>query len=237
MARDNLKSNMGNLVSRRRRGVAEVISSLLLVAITVVGAIILTNFLDESFVSGSQAVATSTDSTIKSIKLRAYDTRDGSDLFGYTLDNEHVTNKKLCRESCNPANGGSTNNIPANNGSEFLVFQIENRGVHPIFLKNMYLDKVNHRYDSATANVNFVANAPLSGGVYPSDGTFSILSDDGTPTQLDNQIVGGATVNVILKLHSDLNTPDIELGKTMRVELNIGKNSLAEFLIETGDTL
>lgn len=237
MARNNLKLNMGYLVSRKRRGVAEVISSLLLVVITVVGAIILTNFLDESFVSGSQAVASSTDSAIKSIKLRAYDTRDGSDLFGYNLHNEHITNPELCRESCNPANGGSINNIPTNNGSEFLVFQIENRGVNPIFLKNIFLDNVNHHFDSATAGVDFLAVAPLAGGVYPSDGTFSILSDDGTLPQLDNQIVGGATVNVIIKLHSDLNTPDIELGKTMRVELNIGKNSLAEFLIETGDTL
>jgi len=228
---------MGYLVPRRRRGVAEVISSLLLVVITVAGAVLLTNFLDESFVSGSQAIASSTDSTIKSITLRAYDTRDGSNLFGYNLDNEHGTNPELCRASCNPAKGGSTDNIPANDGSEFLVFQIENRGVHPIFLKNIFLDNVNHRYDLATATVNFVANAPLAGGVYPSDGTFSILSDDGTLTQLDNQIVGGATVNIILKLHSDLNTPDIKLGKTMKVELNIGKNSLAEFLIETGDAL
>jgi len=36
--------------------------------------------------------------------------------------------------------------------------------------------------------------------------------------------------------YSDRETPDIELSKTMRVQLNIAEKSLADFLIESGDT-
>jgi len=236
MTQNNLKSSIRKFTPQKRRAAAEVISSLLLVAITVVGAVILTSFLDETFVSGSLAVTSGTDITIKTVKLRAYDTRDGGGLMGYNIDNDHVFNLKLCRESCNPLNGGSTNDIPANDGSEFLVIQFENRGINSIFLRNIYLDNVNHLWDPDTINVDLVATAPLAGGVYPSDGTFSILSNDILDlTQKGREIQGGQTVNVLIKLHSDLDTPDIELSKTMRVQLNIGQKSLAEFLIESGD--
>jgi len=220
----------------KRRGVAEVISTLLLVVITVIGAVILTSFIDESFVAGSQSVISGKDTTIKTIKLVAYDTRDGTDLMGNTsLDNNHLSNPKLCRASCNL----DSNTNPDNGGSEFLVIQIENRSVEPVFLKNLYLDNVNHEFDQLTVNVDLDGSSLTStGGVYPEDGKFSILPEDMTvtPTQLDNQINGGSTVNILVKLDSDLATPDIELSKTMRVQLNIGDNSLAEFLIETGDT-
>ena len=45
MNRYNLKSSIGKLTPQKRRGVAEVISTLLLVVITVVGAVILTTFI------------------------------------------------------------------------------------------------------------------------------------------------------------------------------------------------
>ena len=232
MTQNNLKSSIRKFTPQKRRAAAEVISSLLLVAITVVGAVILTSFLDETFVSGSLAVTSGTDITIKTVKLRAYDTRDGGGLMGYIIDNDHIVNLKLCRESCN----GSPNDIPINDGSEFLVIQFENRGINSIFLRNIYLDNVNHLWDPATINVGLDATAPLAGGVYPSDGTFSILSNDiADLTQKGREIQGGQTVNVLIKLHSDLDTPDIELSKTMRVQLNIGQKSLAEFLIESGD--
>ena len=232
MTQNNLKSSIRKFTPQKRRAAAEVISSLLLVAITVVGAVILTSFLDETFVSGSLAVTSGTDITIKTVKLRAYDTRDGGGLMGYNIDNDHVFNLNLCRFGCN----GAANDIPANGGSEFLVIQFENRGINSIFLRNIYLDNVNHIWDPATINVGLDATAPLAGGVYPSDGTFSILSNDiADLTQKGREIKGGQTVNVLIKLHSDLDTPDIELSKTMRVQLNIGQKSLAEFLIESGD--
>ena len=94
MNQNNLKNQIEKLTTKKRSGVAEVISTLLLVVITVVGAVILTTFIDESFVAGSLAVSSGTDVTIKTIKLTAYDTRNGEDLMDaalYDIDNVPLT--------------------------------------------------------------------------------------------------------------------------------------------------
>ena len=235
MKQNNLKSSIRKFTPQKRRAVAEVISSLLLVAITVVGAVILTTFLDEAFVSGSLAVS-SGDNSLKTIKLIAYDTRDGSGLFEYAgLDNEDPTDQYL-RRACDditPACVTVANTKPSGVGTEFLVIQIENRSLNSIWLKNVYLDNVDHVWDDSTDPTFDPTVATSGGGAYPEDGMFSILPADGTFIQnRDNQITGGQTVNVLIKLDSV--NPDIPLSKTIRVQLNIGTNTLQEFWIESG---
>ncbi|MDH3276842.1 MAG: hypothetical protein OEL77_00525 [Nitrosopumilus sp.] len=231
MKQNNLKSNIQRHVPKRR-AVAEVISSLLLVVITVVGAVLLTGFMDESMVEGSLAVSSSADSTIKTIKLKSFDTRDGLKLMGYDdLDNDTPTDLKLCGVGCN----STSNQHPRIGGTEFLVIQIENRSLNPIYLESLYLENNLYLWDVNTSGV--VLNAipgTSAGGVYPRDGMFSILSDDiSDKTQNTNtQIQNGRIVNILIKLAPD--HPDIELSKTNRVQLNIGANTLSEFLIETG---
>ena len=199
---------------------------------------ILTSFIDETFVSGIQSVSQSTDSTIKTIKLRGYDTRDGFALMGYNSSGAEVDNDisdfELCRQTCD-GSPSVANTTPLSGGSEFMVIQIENRAVNPIFLKNLYLDGVNHSWDPETNGQTLDTSGGSGSGEYPQDGRFSILSEDVSDlVQQDNQITGGQTVNLLVKLHSDSNE-NIELSKTIRVQLNIGENSLSEFLIESGD--
>jgi len=79
MKQNKLKSSIRKFTPQKKRAVAEVISSLLLVVITVAGAFLVASFLGESFVASSMSLVTSTDTTAKSIKLRAFDTRDGID--------------------------------------------------------------------------------------------------------------------------------------------------------------
>jgi len=232
MKQINLQPKIQKHSSLKRRAVAEVISSLLLVVITVAGAILLSGFLDESFVEGSLAVSSSTDTTIKTIKLRAFDTRDGVGLMGYTnLDNGAPTDLLLCGDSCST----NPNNSPGTGGTEFLVIQIENQSMKSIFLGSIYLENIVYFWDETTSNVGLNALAgSSSGGVYPKAGMYSILSDDITNlTQGSNEeIPSGRTVNLLVKIAPS--HPDIELSKTIRVQLNIGTNTLSEFLIETG---
>ena len=227
-----LNSQIGKIAPKKRRGVAEVISTLLLVVVTVAGAVILTSFLDETFVAGGLSVTSSTDTTIKTIKLIAYDTRDGEDLMGFDVDN-HL-DLELCRQFCD-GSPSVPNTTPSSGGSEFLMIQIENLSVNPIFLRNLFLDNVNHPFDPNTSG-EALDTTGTSGVNFPADGRFSILKvSDGSPTIQDgNQIEGGQSANLLIKLHSD-SYDNIDLSKTMRVQLNIGENSLAEFLIETGD--
>ncbi len=233
MKQNNLKSCIRKFTPQKRRAVAEVISSLLLVAITVAGAIILTTFLNDSFLQGGLA-ASGSDSTVKTIKLVKYDSRDGGNLMEFTnLNNTSPTNQKLCRSSCsafpnaNPVGFG---------GSEFLVIQVENRSVNPIFLHDVWLGNVSHSWDPFTINNELKPDGDVSLGDFPGDGQFSIFPVGGTIGTIiqnpDNQIESGQTVNLLIKL--DNNNPDLELSKTIRAQFNIGSNQLSEFLIESG---
>jgi len=232
MAQNNQKFSIRKITRKKRRAVAEVISSLLLVAITVVGAVILTSFLDEAFISGGLATSGS-DSTIKTIKLIRYDSRDGGNLMGYAnLNNTSPVDQKLCRVSCS----GAPNTNPAGSGSEFIVIQIENQSVNPIFLHDVWLSNSTHTWDANTANNDLDLGTP---GGYPGDGKFSILTADLSPSHPDyllqregNQIQSGESVNLIIKL--DVDNPDIALSKTIRAQFNVGANQLSEFLIESG---
>ena len=216
----------------KRRAVSEVISSLLLVVITVVGALLLVNFLDEAFVAGSLATS-STDITTKSIRLFAYDTRDSTTLLNVNnLDNEFGDGVLLGSGVI----GGSEDNIPFFGGTEFLVMQIENQSLNPIFLQDVYLDGVGHVWDPDTGGVvlDTLTNDAPGDGKYPDAGKFSIMTVEPNPTQNPtSEIESGQTVNLLVKLGSDV--PDIELNKGIRVLLNIGQAELVDFVIDSGD--
>jgi len=235
MKKNNIKSCIQKFTPQKRRAVAEVISSLLLVAITVAGAIILTTFLNDSFIQGGIA-ASGSDSTLKTIKLVKYDSRDGGNLMGFQdLNNTSPVDQKLCRASCS----SFPNQSPSSGGTEFIVIQIENRSVNPIFLHDVWLGNVTHSWDSGTANMVLDPGGSSPSGDFPVDGTFSILPvntseqcPDSQKQCSDNQIQSGQTVNLLIKL--DVDNPDIQLSKTIRAQFNIGSNQLSGFLIESG---
>ena len=238
MTQNNLKHCIRKFTPQKKRAVAEVISSLLLVAITVIGAVILTTFLDDAFISGG-LTASGSDITVKTIKLIKYDSRDGGNLMEFTnLNNTNATSQILCREDCfafpnaNPVGSG---------GSEFLVIQVENRSVNPIFLQDIWLGNVTHSWDrfSAGADLKMDDASSVTNGGFPADGTFSILPVDTSEQCPDpqkqcseNQIQSGQRVNLLIKLDTD--NPDIQLSKTIRAQFNIGANQLSGFLIESG---
>ncbi len=233
MTQNSLKFHIRKFTPKKRKAVAEVISSLLLVAITVVGAVILTTFLNESFIQGGLA-ASGSDSTLKTIKLVKYDSRDGGNLLTFSNLNNTSTapsDGNLCRTSCK----SSPNQKPLDGGSDFIVIQIENRSVNPIYLHDIWLDNVTHSWDSSTGDVPFEPTGSIIAGNLPSDGRFSIFpvgATIGEKQNIDNQIQSGQQVNLLLKL--DTSNPDIQLSKTIRAQFNIGANQLSEFLIESG---
>lgn len=220
------QNSLSTLRPSKRRGGSEIIAALLLVGITVVGAIILTVFVDDNFVAASQNESSS-EAKVKFIRLIAYDTRDSVELL--TIPNLNNNFDDILRG----AGAVSTNNIPNDGGSEFIVMQIENQGVRSVWLHNVYLDGVNHEWDSATNGINLDASVsdPLS-GKYPEDGKFSVLPTNSL-TQKSNELEPGQTVRLVVKLGTD--DPDLVLNKGIRVLLNIGAPQNIDFVIESGD--
>ncbi len=228
---DQISEKKKNSRLKKRRGVTDIISTMLLMGITITGATTLTYFVNDAFVNGNLASASTLSSSSTNIFLLAYDTRDSSSLL--TLPNvDNDSTGFLCRVTCNVA---PPNSIPGNGGTEFIVLQIQNNGIDLVFLEDIAVNNVIHSWDSSTAGVQLDTTAPLVNGKYPADGMFSILLVGGTPIiQNDSiKIQGGQTVNLLVKLGSD--DSDILLNKGIHVRLDVGGIHSLAFLLESGD--
>ena len=214
---------------KNRRGITDVISTMMLMAVTVTGASTLTYFMNDAFLSGNLGTTSTLEASSLNILLLAYDTRDSSSLLTLTnVDNQY--DSVLCRSSCS----GDSNNIPSNGGTEFIVLQIQNNNLNSVFLERLSINTMPYSWDIATSGVLLDTTVPLSGGKYPTDGMFSILPVSGGPIiQNENvEIQSGQTVNLLIKLDSV--DSDIQLNKGIRVLLNSGQIQPVEFLLESG---
>jgi len=230
---NQLSEKKKNSRLKKRRGVADIISTMLLMGITISGATTLTYFVNDGFISGNLATVSSLDSSSKNILLFAYDTRDSFSLLTLTdVDNENVINPFLCAVTCSI----TPNAIPESGGTEFIVLQIQNNGINSIFLEDITINSVVHSWDSSTSGVQLDASQnDLVGGKYPADGMFSILPVGGTPIiQNENfQIQSGQIVNILVKLGPD--DSDILLNDGIHILLDTGGIHPVDFLIESGD--
>ncbi|AFS80945.1 hypothetical protein NKOR_05295 [Candidatus Nitrosopumilus koreensis AR1] len=218
---------------KKRRGVTDVISTMLLMAVTVTGATTLTYFVNDGFVSGNLGSVSTSDSSSLNLLLLAYDTRDSASLLMMNdVDNENIVNSFLCGVTCS----SFSNAIPENGGTEFIVLQVQNNGINPIFLQDISINGVVHSWDSSTSGISLDASQnDLIGGKYPSDGMFSIVPISQNPLiqNDDIQIQNGQIVNLLIKLGSD--DADITLNKGIHIFLNVGAIQPIEFFIESGD--
>jgi len=211
---------------RNRRGVADIISTMMLMAVTVTGASTLTYFMNDAFVTGNLGTVSTLDSSSLNLLLLAYDTRDSVNLLTL-LEVDNLTDSYLCRASCvaNP------DTVPSLGGTEFIVLQLQNNGLNSIFLEKVVISGTTHSWDSSTSGKDL----NLSAGEFPGDGMFSILSTGSNPNLQSKtiEIQNGQIVNVLVKL--DSSSPDIQLNKGIPVSLNTGGMHLVEFLIDSGD--
>ncbi len=121
---------MNKTIFRKRRGVSEVIGTMLILVVTVAGAVFISNALHDGFFSADQ-VPPGPDRSSHAIWLTGYDTRDSSDLSGVVgLTNDF--DQQLCTVSCNDPSVDDKR--PLAGGTEFLVLHIKNTNLNSVFL-------------------------------------------------------------------------------------------------------
>ena len=218
---------------RKKRGVSVVISTLLVLAITIVGAMWISNIMSTSSLT-TVSQAPKAIITANSILLTAYDTRDGASLFNIAnFDNKFdEPDPVLCTLSCA---GASADLKPSLGGTDFIVLQVWNKNTNPIHIKTIQVNGEPHSWDTATRNRLF--NGGGTTPDFPKDGMFSIIPAFSSPLiQQSSQLVeGDQAVILVIKLSSSF-TSDIELGKPLQILVNIGDVQSAEFIILTGET-
>ena len=227
---------------RKRKAVSEIIGTLMILAITVAGAVLVANFVRDGFFDASQNPSGS-DARVDSIRLTGYDTRDSNSdtLIGIpTLLNDF--NQMLCTQGDSiecTVTLLTFNNIPSASGTEFIVLKLRNMNVNSIFLKGISINNIKHEWEENTGNVLFDASVTgIPGITYPLAGTFSIIptAEKQNPEiqKATNEVLGDEEVRVIIKLSHDI-PQDIAMWDSMRIVVNFGGPQPAEFNVISGD--
>ena len=221
------------ILNKKRRGVSEVISTVLILSITMVGAVFVAALVNNS-------AFTATDQTPRddirpnTLRLTAYDTRDSLDLSGIANLDNHF-NQILCTSICN----GTPNNVPGpvNGGTEFIVLQVRNLNINPVFLHAIYVNDVEHLWDENTSGKILDASIDDLTGKYPLNGKFSIIPiSNSVPLTQQSTIAvpGDDEVRIIIKLNSSI-ANDLEMWRPLKIIVNYGAAEPTEYIILSGD--
>lgn len=174
----------------KQRGISDIIATLLLLGITVAGAVLVTAFFQGNNLFGS--VSGTTGSQTASLKITGYDTRDGPTISGITgFDNSNPTNSILT-------------------AGEYIVLNVQNQGINKVVLQSVEINDVTHSWDSTQG---------VLPSAYPAAGKFNIIPTTGTqPFTLrsTNELQRDDEVRLVIKLSSSL--PDINLNEPIRVK-------------------
>jgi len=221
----------------KRRGVSVVISTLLVLAITMVGAMWISNMMSTS----SLTTLNQTPKEIimaNSVLLVGYDTRDGEKLSNILDFDNNATNGRLCTVSCVAALSTA---LPIDDGTEFIVLHLWNKNTVQVPIHNIQVNGVEHTWDLQTRNQPFDGDGTHP--AFPAAGSFSIIprSNGGSLVQFGNQtMTGDQEVRLVIKLSPDVKgdftSGDIGLGKPLQILVKIGDEmNPAEFVILSGD--
>jgi len=233
---------LNKIIFGRRRAVSETIGTMLLLVITVVGAVMLSNFLQDGFFQGVNQNGSGADPRSDSIQLTGFDTRDSDTLINvFSLDNYYneVSGGMLC------ANGNDpdctiivADAIPSDDGTEFIALQLRNMNTGSVFLRNIQINNELHEWDGGTASTLFDATSSgFAGDKYPRAGFFSIIPSPERPNSeiqfASQEVQGNEEVRVIIKLSENLS--DIKMWNSMLIVINFGGSQPAEFIVSSGD--
>ncbi len=222
----------------RRRAVSEIIGTLMILSITVVGAVLISNAMKD-VVLPSNSGSSVTDVSPDSIQLIGYDTRDSINLSDVSALNNKF-NQLLLTDGAT-----ETNKLPSQNGTEFIVLHLRNLSTNSVFLHSVTINNEGHSWDTVAAgqvldpgNLSLLSGGTISGEV-PSDGKFSIIPlQNGTGPSIlqkaSNEFLADQEVRVIVKLSGNI-PQDLGMWDALRIMVNYGGSQPVEFIVLTGD--
>jgi flagellin-like protein len=227
------------IIYEKRRAVSETIGTMLLLLITVAGAVFLSNFVSDGFFQGIDQTKSGAEISSDSIQLTGFDTRDSNTLINVVSLNNNF-NQLLCAKG---NDAGCTmsilpDDIPSDDGTEFIALQLRNMNTHSIFLQNIQINNELHSWDAGTAGFTFDATSSLdAGSKYPRAGFFSIIPSPDRPIPDEQystqEVQGNEEVRIIIKLSENLS--DIKMWNSMQIVVNFGGSQPANFIISSGD--
>ena len=203
-------------MTKQRRAISEVIVSLLLLAITVVGGLLVF-----AIVTGNDSIGSMGESIDEAgnrgtaVKAVGFDTRDGLDLSSISdLDNN--------------VNGELTT------GTDFIVIKIRNTSVGLLTIHGLFVNEITHTWD--TESIGKTLGTGM-GETLPIAGEFSIISDSNSNLVQFSapEVLAGQDIRLIIKLKSTVNGgSEIKLTEGIRIDIQASDFDPVRFIIPAG---
>ena len=208
-----MKKKYSKIFNSKNRAVSDIISTMLLISITIVGGVLVFSFFNSPGVTQSMDTEFVTGETSnRSVKLMGYDTRDGADLGGITvIDNDSTTDGFL-----------------KGSDGEFILLKIRNPNFNSVTIDRINVNEISHTLDIDSTETT------LSSSTLPDAGKFRIVPFSQTTFIQSGLIKSGTDATIIVKLATTV--PDIALAETIRVIIDSPDFEFIELLVPAGST-
>jgi len=221
-----LKSSVHFSKKLSKRGSAEVIGTMILLGVTVVGGLLVwTLFQGNETLMFSIAEPELSPIVIAHLQITGYDTRDAASLYEITnLDNGSGGPSFLCT-TC-----GATN--------ELIILKIRSDNDEAVTIRSIEINDVEHVFDSnhtGGGSPDFVT-AHGSGGTLPESGEFIIISGFGNVgliQEAGSALPISSEKRIVIRLDTTI-TPDIPLNSQIRVIINSSVETTQLHLVPAG---
>ena len=205
-----MKKKYSKIFDSKNKAVSEVISTMLLIVITIVGGVtafaifntaLLTQPGDPEFESGAI--------TNRAVKLMGFDTRDGQNLLNIALVDNSL-----------PASASALT------GGEFIVLKVRNINPNPVIIDIVNVNEASHVIDP-TPPTTLSAVSDL-----PDEGEFNVVLLDSLTFLKPVIIPSGQDASIIISLEDEL--ADITLTESIRILIGSPDFDSLQFLIPAG---
>jgi len=167
-----LKSSVYNSRKSSKRGASEIIGVMILLGVTVSGALLVFTLLSTNDVLDFATEEQSLDPTvIAKLKLIGYDTRDFEKLYEIT-----VTGVGNSGTSGNPPDSLCASTCIGAGDSEFIILKVRNDSASIVDIRSININEEEHVFDSDHTD----NNQALSSSTLPEQGEFIIIAGTGT---------------------------------------------------------
>jgi len=205
-----MKKKYSKLFDSKNRAMSDIISTMLLVAITIVGgvtAFALFNSIEITQLGGDPEFESGAI-TNRAVKLMGFDTRDGANLAGIAVIDNSV-----------PASASALT------GGEFIVLRVRNLNFDDVIIDIVNVNEEPHVLDLDGHTV-------LTSVTTPDEGEFNIVPLNSLTFLAPAIIPGGQDATIIISLEDDL--ADIGLTESIRILIGSPNFDSLQFLIPAG---
>ena len=142
------KSSVYNSKKYSKRGVGEIIGTLILMGVTVTGGLLVwTLFQGNETLTFTLSEIEISPLVVAQLKVTGYDTRDDNDLYGITGLNNQVKATTDAVDLCTTCGASGVDN-------EFIILKIRSDNDEVVFINGIHINEVEHVFDSTNSPNN-----------------------------------------------------------------------------------